>query len=150
MYLSTSIDVNLTSPMAKGVNALEIWMLCCMLMVFAALSEYGLILLIKFIKNIPLEKINHRLKSASVITNYGLDLNLHNSNRNDTDDGNNPSAHEEDGDVNVEQDTRNLNGVLLVLQKVDFVSMIIFPIVFFLFLFLYYSYYSFYWVSFKQ
>ena len=35
------------APTAKGVNALEIWMLWCLIMVFAALCEYGMILLIK-------------------------------------------------------------------------------------------------------
>ena len=35
------------SPTAKGVNALELWMLGCLIMVFAALCEYGVLLFMK-------------------------------------------------------------------------------------------------------
>ena len=35
------------APTAKGVNALELWMLSCLLMVFAALCEYGVVLFVK-------------------------------------------------------------------------------------------------------
>ena len=41
------MQVDSVAPHAKGVTALEMWMLSCVMMVFAALCEYGLVLLVK-------------------------------------------------------------------------------------------------------
>ena len=42
------MDAQRAAPTSEGVNAIGIWMLTCVTMVFAALSEYGMILFIKF------------------------------------------------------------------------------------------------------
>ena len=42
-----SMEVDRTSPRSKGVNGIKIWMLGCTVMIIAALSEYGIILFLK-------------------------------------------------------------------------------------------------------
>ena len=48
MYSCISIDVQKSAPVVEGACALELWMLGCVIMVFAALGEYGLILFLTF------------------------------------------------------------------------------------------------------
>ena len=86
-FYFNSIQVNLSSPQADSVNAVEIWMLCCVVMVYAALSEYGLILSIKFGKGIPLEKINHRPKCPNHTGNTDHNSKQPTSNRDCNADG---------------------------------------------------------------
>ena len=48
MFSFISIEVQKSVPVVKGACALELWMLGCVIMVFAALGEYGLILFLTF------------------------------------------------------------------------------------------------------
>jgi hypothetical protein len=42
-----SMEVDRSTPRSKGVNGIKIWMLGCTVMIIAALSEYGIILFLK-------------------------------------------------------------------------------------------------------
>ena len=92
----------MSSPKAKGVNAIAIWMLGCCIMVFAGLCELGIILLIKLHKDIPLEKLKHS-------------ANLHDSNSKES--------------IN-QSDVMSLNNALLTLKKIDCIALVLFPTVF--------------------
>ena len=74
IFYHFSVDVKSSSPPSTRVNALGFWMICCVVMVIAALSEYGLILIIKFKEKIPLQKINHMATSSDDITLQSLSL----------------------------------------------------------------------------
>ena len=42
------MEVDRSTPRSQGVNGLKIWMLGCTMMIIAALCEYGIILFMKF------------------------------------------------------------------------------------------------------
>ena len=46
-----SINVNLSTPHTSGMTAIELWMIICIVMVFAALCEYGILLRIASKRN---------------------------------------------------------------------------------------------------
>ena len=101
----------MSSPKARRVNAIEVWLLSCCSMVFAGLCELGIILLIKLQKGIPLEKLKHL-------------ENLYDHNRSQ----------------NINQtDGMSLNATLLTLKKIDCISLVLFPTVFGIFTYVYFA-----------
>ena len=105
-----SIQVNMSAPKARNVNAIAIWMFGCCGMVFAGLCELGIILLIKLRKGIPLEKLKHLENLYSI-----------NSKEN---------TNQTDG--------MSMNGTLLTLKNIDCISLILFPTVFGIFIIIYF------------
>ena len=57
-YFSVSVNLRSSMPHTSGVNAIGILMIACIIMVFAALIEYGLILFFMINKPRPEKVIN--------------------------------------------------------------------------------------------
>ena len=148
----TSMSLLNDAPEAKGANATDTWMISCVLMVFAALSEYGIILFIKFKNVTAVGKGDH------------IPLNISNSKLNTRNDGMNQSFHGikcSNCSVRIFATPRNLNirkkqvdtadpkdatknldtATDLLIRKLDLASLILFPIIFSVFITIYiYSY----------
>ena len=140
------MQVNLSAPTAEGITAIGIWMLWCLIMVFAALCEFGMILWMKqrgmSYKHIKQEKEgNHHSMKHSKKVSIGFNYT-------------NPCY---DGKVNQRlfevqpkerKKERQLQGVncaatddmstlYLKLQRIDSIALVIFPMVFFVFIIVY-------------
>ena len=74
-----SMDALSSAPMSNGANAINIWMLGCVVMVFAALCEYGVILFIKSRQRIPKATIGHTNSNSKRCGNP-VRLNCHKTN----------------------------------------------------------------------
>ena len=140
-----SIQVNSSSKPRKGINAIEMWMLFCVVMVFAALTEYSLILMIKFMKGIPMQYLNHlKLDSNYVIHNENALKNKNTMKKDTLVDG---VQHSQTFDITkkkngfIAEDITNasneIKSTILFLRKLDLLSLLIFPIIFFLFISIY-------------
>ena len=94
-------------------------------MVFAALTQYGVILIIKFKRGIPLEQINHRTNKIGDHKNITKSriINVKESNKL--------------GIINNEHQPNDINTTLVILHNIDFLSLIIFPATFFVFITIY-------------
>ena len=142
-----SMEADRLTPRSQGVNALKIWMLGCTMMIIAALSEYGIILFMKC-------KSQHNLKFLSSVTcvNKTKD-DIKESSKNDEKCYQNIVMLEEKDSFNKtkhlfvqEIEKRRLinktNRIDETLRKLDFISLILFPIVFVIFIIIY-------WLSFS-
>ena len=78
IFLQISINVNISTPHTSGMTAIELWMIMCVVMVFAALCEYGVLIRIASNK----KKIKPQNKSMK----WNLSLKLEDKNEpgNDT------------------------------------------------------------------
>ena len=116
---------------------MEVWILTCVIMVFASLLEYGSIFMIKFWNSIPLEQINHMPTRINRIRNNQLKS----KNQDQTKIRNKGNAFVlRDYNNGTKDDNRKLNAAvngkersLSLLLKLDSFSLIAFPAVFFLF-----------------
>ena len=132
-----SNEINSTAPKSEGVNAMEIWILYCIMNVFLALLEYGLILYIKFHEGSSCNNIGcrncHRnkfepgvrsrnFKSAFVDNPDGKHLG-----NNETRKAPDSSMIQKNHNDTIRPDT------CIDLRKIDKISMIVFPISFLVF-----------------
>ena len=136
MFLYSN-EINSTAPKSEGVNAIEIWILYCIMNVFLALLEYGLILFIKFHEVGSCKKIDcgnsqrnkikpgtwsRKFKSAFVDSCDGKYL------------GNNESGKVPDNFIIQKNDNATIRfNACFDLRKIDKISMIVFPISFLVF-----------------
>ena len=140
---SYSIDINATSPKSERVNAVTIWILYCILNVFLALSEYGLILFIKFQRGRSLSKstcLNHQSQKIKLDvrpkgskSGYVDNLSRNELKNNGTDNGLDRSV------IQTSNDATNRCGQCVDLTKIDIVSMVVFPTSFLVFNVVYWS-----------
>ena len=107
-FYFTSIDVESSAPESHGLDAIEIWMIACNLMIFAALSEYGLVLFIMFKKTKVIGKKNKKRRQCNRVGGNSVD-----GGKNNVDEG---SVTE---------------------RKIDLISLILFPIAFSIFISIY-------------
>ena len=130
-------------PNTNGICAIGIWMLACIIMVFSALIEYGIILFImmkkqksttgnkcnmkrnnSFLKSNPLnviKKTNGEKRSDKMFIVSPKTFEMNPQNKINTTDGMKQSAFKE-----IDQE--------LLLQKIDYVSLYIFPLSFLFFI----------------
>ena len=125
------MDINSTAPKSEGTNAIEIWILYCILMVFSALMEYGLILWIKFygykkiVANCPPNENEHFCKCKILHSTDHV--------------GGNDWTRNEVGDILNNEMSNSTNNVRTTpierfdVKTIDKVSIIIFPISFIVF-----------------
>ena len=101
-------------PQTSGISAIGIWMIACIIMVFGTLTEYGIILYIMITKPSYETLINQSTNSVGIIeafTNASQDQIQHHLSK---------------------ESSR-----LALLKKIDRISSIMFPMVFFSFIILY-------------
>ena len=98
------MEVTSATPRTKGVNGIQSWMLGCTVMVIAALSEYGVILFIKFMKI----GIKHNGENQKMFENVG-------------------QRHNKQHNTNITEEN------FLRLRSIDLFSLIAFPIAFSIF-----------------
>ena len=114
-------------------------------MVFAALSEYSLILFIKFRKSAPIQKDSHKTGIQTGIgNNDGGKNNFHVDTMGRSKGGGMAViAHhdEKDCDTSLQATTNDLDTTSLVLKKIDCISLFLFLVTFSLFLVIYFVLY---------
>ena len=127
------MDADRLTPRSQSVNALKIWMLGCTMMIIAALSEYGIILFMK-------GRLHHHLKTIFALKckHKRVDI-LKDKNENGETLNQNIIMQE----FSVQEVARNgvnkkSNDINESLIKLDYISLIIFPIIYFTFIFVYF------------
>ena len=135
-----------TMPKASGTNAIEIWMIACMLMVCGSILEYGVILFIMLKK----ESFSTTVKVNNSICKHDDKIFkvIHSTDKRINNEGNNAALHNlaehgkgnafsrNDQNHNFDNKTERHD---IMLRKVDNASLIVFPIIFLLFIILYFS-----------
>ena len=137
----TSLDASHEAPESQGVNSIEIWIISCVLMVFAALSEYGLLLFIKFRKSAPIQKDSHKPGIQNGFRDDNGGKNNFNINTMGHSKGQRsavfPLCDEKDRNTSHHATTSDLDTTLLILRKIDYICLYLFPITFSLFVIIY-------------
>ena len=130
-------------PNTNGVNAVGVWMISCIVMVFSALSEYGLLLYImtyqRKTKNNDKEILNSSNKNRifvpmatiSSLNRNEKDLVSENKESNQKQDDLNDQNHADNPPMATETKLKNTMG------KIDSISIFLFPLVFFSFIVVY-------------
>ena len=137
-----SMDVGSSTPRAKRINGIQSWMLGCIVMVIAALAEYGIILLIKFLdeNNLKIwENCKNIEKTKSKDANEDVYRKQQNKNDVTVDSGDTLAHHrlwfmrEKNANVASLEDKASTPNF----RKIDSISLIVFPIAFFVFIMAY-------------
>lgn len=128
-------------PNTSGVNAIGIWMIACIVMVFGAITEYGIILYITFNKRTLAKIINNKATpcnhkddcSKRGITTHGSTDNekIFVVSQNTTGCKTEKRVQED------EQSNSNDNTHYMKLKMIDAVSLFMFPTAFLLFIVVY-------------
>ena len=127
------MDADRLTPRSQSVNALKIWMLGCTMMIIAALSEYGIILFIR-------GRLRHHLKCLFALKckNKRADI-LKDKNENGETRNQNIIMQESFvQDVARNEYNKKYNEINESLRKLDYISLIIFPIMYFTFIIVYF------------
>ena len=103
---------------------MEIWIIICIIMIFASLCEYALILVVKFNKPSLIGDIQ-KMKNAG--QNYSIQ--------------NKDNMLKQSEVAFVGQQKRNLNEAILMERKIDRISLMLFPLVFFVFVLIFFMKY---------
>ena len=112
------------APKSPGMDAMEIWIIVCIIMIFASLCEYALILVVKFKKPSLIGDIQ-KMKNAG--QNYSIQ---------------NKDNMLKQSKVSIEdQQKRNVNVAILIERKIDRISLMLFPLVFLVFVFVFFMKY---------
>ena len=101
-------------PQTSGISAIGIWMIACVIMVFGTLTEYGVILYIMMIKPWYDTLINRSTNSVGSIDDYN-------------------NYSEDQTQHRISKETARL----ALLKKIDCISAVMFPILFFSFCIVY-------------
>ena len=127
------MDADRLTPRSQSVNALKIWMLGCTMMIIAALSEYGIILFMK-------GRLHHHLKCVFALKckNKRVDI--------IKDKNENGEAHNQNiimQEFSVQEVARKgynkkSNEINESMRKLDYISLIIFPIIYLIFIIVYF------------
>ena len=112
------------APKSPGMDAMEIWIIVCIIMIFASLCEYALILVVKFKKPSLIGDIQ---KMENAGQNYSIQ--------------NKDNMSKQSKVAFEDQQKRNLNGANMIERKIDRVSLMLFPVVFFVFIFIFFMKY---------
>ena len=130
-------------PNTNGVNGVEVWMVICIVMVFSALSEYGLLL---YIMTYQLKTKKNDKESMNDIKNNRIFLPVsatrsHNRNEKDVVSTNKESIQKQD-DLREENHADNLPMATEMklkntMRKIDSISLFLFPLVFLSLIFVY-------------
>ena len=133
------MDVSSTSPVSKQLNSCEIWMLSCTLMVVSALCEFGIILIIRFKKFTP--SLTNDVISDSTKKMGNNDSNtgiksggsaISEKSKHSPLTNNFISNHTQDHQPdNVGK--QSLDDTHFFRMRIDYISLLIFPITFFIF-----------------
>ena len=137
-----SLDVSRSAPESQGVKSIELWMVYCLCMVFAALSEYGIVLYVKFRKPTTTQKVSHKTGIQKV---WGNDSRVGENIVNVNTMG---SSHEaskaifkrhdaKECDATQDANGKSLDTTVLLCKKIDTISLFLFPTAFFSFLAIY-------------
>ena len=140
----TSLDVSRSAPESQGVDAIEIWMLLCICMVFAALFEYGMILFVKFRKFEKNQKDSQTNGIQGAHANDdGRSINFNVNRVGHSDGASRAASAQEDekcgGPIHVTGS--NLDPTVLLCRKIDSISLFLFPVTFSFFLAIYFVLY---------
>ena len=138
------VSVNLWSsmPNTSGVNAIGIWMMACIVMVFGALTEYGIILYIMFNTQRSAQITNYNGKHCNCKkedddSKSGTTINGRTENEKEFVISQNTAGYQKESGVNSNEENKQFNsyGVMkdIALQKIDSVSLFMVPTVFILF-----------------
>ena len=152
LFSLNSIGSNMTGPNSRRVNALKCWMIFCIVMVFSALCEFGLILYIMFQSRIGKKKKRASKTDSSERTSRYLELNESKpirsssepilSNNELKDYANLIRAHKGEGEAKYNQENNSLscheenwdglnnNSNDLLCRNIDSCCLILFPILF--------------------
>ena len=130
-----------SAPKSNGANAIDIWMLGCVIMVFAELCEYGVVLFIKCRQGISIEYtgLTTRGTKRQKLTSSKYRKTNNSGNIMEENVG---SAHSRDA---CEADCKGVDSGSEVekrvkdidVKKIDYVSFVVFPIVFLVFILTY-------------
>lgn len=127
------MEADRLTPRSQGVNALKVWMLGCTMMIIAALSEYGIILFMK-------GRLHHHLKCLFALKCQNKRVaTLKDKNENEETRNQNIILQE----FFVQEVARNgynkkSNEINESLRKLDYISLIIFPIMYCTFIIVYF------------
>ena len=148
-FYYNSINVQDNAPLTKGVDPLEVWMICCNLMVFAALTEYGLILFVKFRKPMSSENKNTISGAQKHARSGGDNMEKPNMNTGVSTVSSKLfaprhqlKATEKDDGCAMYDKAHCPDTIQMVVKKIDLFSLVVFPVAFFLFIIAYVSYYG--------
>lgn len=130
-------------PNTNGVNGVEVWMVICIVMVFGALSEYGLLLYMMAYQLKTKNKHKDRLNDSKTNRIFVSMSTIRSQNRNEKDVGSaNKESIQKQDDLSYQNHADNpatateikLNDTM---KKIDSISLFLFPLVFLSFIILY-------------
>ena len=104
-------------PNTSGIGAIGVWMLACIIMVFAALIEYGIILFLMTKKQNSSIQINGNV--INTVSTFDIDAKNSNAMKNGANVPDNDIIHD------------------IILQRVDTISRFMFPVIFLAFVSVY-------------
>ena len=135
-----------SAPAAEDITAMELWMLSCMMMVFAALCEYGVILFMTQ-RAMPYKRIQQQKEGKPCCAEHSKAIGTVSSNSNSGHSGLlnqrlscvHPQECQKDCTTQQATDTaiEELDKLSMKLLKIDHGALIVFPIVFALFIIIY-------------
>ena len=131
-----------SAPTSNGANAIDIWMLGCVIMVFAALCAYGMLLYMKRRPRISIPKISHTARQSKHLenpTNISSRKICNSGKVNEENVGNAQILDAWDTDYKGVDHASAVEMIVkdMDVKRIDYISFVLFPIVFLVFIIAY-------------